>query len=60
MAVLTSRKGRVELNYTCHIVINEWRSVMAESILWGNDLNGGIASAKDQNKFVLIDFNGPT
>ena len=60
MAALTYNQVRVELNYTCHIVIKEWRSVMAESILWGNDLNGGIASAKDQNKFVLIDFNGPT
>lgn len=32
---------------------------MVEEILWENDLVGGLESAKNQNKFVLIDFNGP-
>lgn len=33
---------------------------MTKEILWENDLVGGLESARNQNKLVLIDFNGPS
>ena len=33
---------------------------MTTQIEWKSDLDGGIASAKNENKMVFIDFNGPS